>query len=249
MTMTHPIRLGLIGYGYAGKTFHAPLIAATPGLQLAAVASSNAGKVHADLPGMRVIDDPQQLIHDDGIDLVVIATPNDTHAPLASDALRAGKHVVLDKPMALDLAEARALIALADASPGLLSVFHNRRWDSDYLAVKQAHRRRRDRRGGAFRIAYRPLPPRGARPLARVGRPRRRHLVRPRPAPGRSGAAAVRPARAGAGARWRSSAAAATATTGRTCGWTTAIARSSCTPACWSPAAPAASSCTATAAA
>ncbi len=136
--MTPPIRLGLIGYGYAGKTFHAPLIRATLGLHLAAIASRNAGKVHADLPGMRVIDDPQALIHDADIDVVVIATPNDTHAPLASAALRAGKHVVIDKPMALDLAEARALIALAEASPGQLSVFHNRRWDSDYLAVKQA---------------------------------------------------------------------------------------------------------------
>ncbi len=136
--MTHPIRLGLIGYGYAGKTFHAPLIRATPGLELAAVASRDAGKVHADLPEVRVHETPAALIADDSIDVVVIATPNDTHAPLAGDALRAGRHVVIDKPMALDLMQARALIALADASPGQLSVFHNRRWDSDYLAVKQA---------------------------------------------------------------------------------------------------------------
>lgn len=133
-----PVRVGLIGYGYAGRTFHAPLIRATPGLQLAAVASSDATKVHTDLPGIWVIDSPSALIQDERIDVVVIATPNHTHAPLASEALRAGKHVVLDKPMALDLAEARQLIALADASPGLLSVFHNRRWDSDYLAVKLA---------------------------------------------------------------------------------------------------------------
>lgn len=133
-----PIRIGLIGYGYAGKTFHVPLIRSTPGLELAAVASSDATRVHADLPGMWVIDSPSALIQDERIDVVVIATPNHTHAPLASEALRAGKHVVLDKPMALDLAEARELIALADASPGLLSVFHNRRWDSDYLAVKHA---------------------------------------------------------------------------------------------------------------
>lgn len=136
--MTHPIRLGLIGYGYAGKTFHAPLIRATPGLELAAIASRDAAKVHADLPDIRVQETPAALIADDSLDVVVIATPNDTHAPLASAALRAGKHVVIDKPMALDLAEARALIALAETSPGHLSVFHNRRWDSDYLAVKQA---------------------------------------------------------------------------------------------------------------
>jgi predicted dehydrogenase len=132
------LRVGLIGYGYAGKTFHAPLIGATPGLQLAAVVSRDAAKVTADLPDMRVMDTPQMLFADPAIDVVVIATPNDTHAPLASEALRAGKHVVIDKPMALDLTEARALVAQADTSPGRLSVFHNRRWDSDYLAVKQA---------------------------------------------------------------------------------------------------------------
>jgi predicted dehydrogenase len=136
--MPNPIRLGLIGYGYAGKTFHAPLICATPGLELAAIASRDAAKVHANLPHIRVHDTPAALIADDSVDVVVIATPNDTHAPLAAAALKAGKHVVIDKPMALDLAEARALLALADQSPGHLSVFHNRRWDSDYLAVKQA---------------------------------------------------------------------------------------------------------------
>ncbi|MGA0586095.1 oxidoreductase [Dyella sp. KRB-257] len=139
MTALHsPLRLGLIGYGYAGRTFHAPLIRATPGLEFAAVASRDARKVHADLPGMCVHETPAALIADDRLDVVVIATPNDIHAPLAADALRAGRHVVIDKPMALDLAEARMLIAIADASPGQLSVFHNRRWDSDYLAVKRA---------------------------------------------------------------------------------------------------------------
>jgi len=138
MTAASTIRVGLIGYGYAGKTFHAPLIGATPGLQLVAVVSRDAAKVHADLPGIRVLDTPQALFADPAIDVVVIATPNDTHAPLAAEALRAGKHVVIDKPMALDLIEARALVALAEASSGRLSVFHNRRWDSDYLAVKQA---------------------------------------------------------------------------------------------------------------
>lgn len=136
--MIPSIRLGLIGYGYAGKTFHAPLIRATPGLELSAVASRDAAKVHADLPDIRVHETPAALIADHSLDVVVIATPNDTHAPLASDALRAGRHVVIDKPMALGLAQARALITLAEASPGTLSVFHNRRWDSDYLAVKQA---------------------------------------------------------------------------------------------------------------
>lgn len=133
-----PIRVGLVGYGYAGKTFHAPLIAATPGLRLHAVASSDAAKVHADWPQIEVVPDAQTLIARSDIDLVVIATPNDTHAPLARAALGAGKHVVVDKPFALDLDEAREVIAVAREHDRLLSVFHNRRWDSDFLGVKQA---------------------------------------------------------------------------------------------------------------
>ncbi|MBR0345957.1 MAG: oxidoreductase [Rudaea sp.] len=136
-TSSTPLRVGLIGYGYADKTFHAPLIAATPGLALAAVASSDAAKVHADQPTVDVTD-AQALITRSDIDLVVIASPNDTHAPLARAALAAGKHVVVDKPFALDLVEARELIALARERERLLSVFHYRRWDSDFLGVKQA---------------------------------------------------------------------------------------------------------------
>ncbi len=133
---TH-LRAALIGYGYAGKTFHAPLLAATPGWELACVASSRADAVNADLPGMRVVAEPLQAIEADDIDAVVIATPNAQHAPLAAAALQAGKHVVVDKPFTLDLAEARELRALAKRHGRLLSVFHNRRWDSDFLAVKQ----------------------------------------------------------------------------------------------------------------
>lgn len=140
MTQANPTttRVGLIGYGYAGKTFHAPLIQAAAGLVLGAVASSDAAKVHRDLPGLLVMNDPAQLIASDAIDLVVIATPNATHAALASEALRAGKHVVVDKPFTLDMAEARALMRLANDNNRVLSVFQNRRWDSDFLAIKQA---------------------------------------------------------------------------------------------------------------
>jgi predicted dehydrogenase len=142
MSMTdeqdNPVRVGLIGYGFSGKTFHAPLIRSVAGLELCAVASSDAGKVHADFPGMAVHADPHALIAADTIDLVVIATPNETHAPLARAAIAAGKHVVIDKPFTLDLDEARGLLALADDRGVLLSVFHNRRWDSDFLTVRAA---------------------------------------------------------------------------------------------------------------
>ena len=92
------LRVGLVGFGYASQTFHAPLISAVPSLALVAVCSSDAAKVHADWPGVTVHATPAELIMRDDIDLVVIATPNDTHHPLAREALLAGRHVVVDKP-------------------------------------------------------------------------------------------------------------------------------------------------------
>jgi len=130
-------KVGLIGYGYAGHTFHAPLIRAAAGLQLAAVASSDARKVQAALgPGVSVMS-AHELIERDNLDLVVIATPNDLHHPLALAALRAGRHVVIDKPFALDAAQAEELVAEAERGGRLLSVFHNRRWDGDFLTLQQ----------------------------------------------------------------------------------------------------------------
>ncbi|KIF94393.1 oxidoreductase [Enterobacter cloacae] len=134
--MSDSIRVGLIGYGYASKTFHAPLIAGTPGMALAAVSSSDATKVHADWPTVPVVSEPKHLFNDPNIDLIVIPTPNDTHFPLAKAALEAGKHVVVDKPFTVTLSQARELDALAKSLGRLLSAFHNRRWDSDFLTVK-----------------------------------------------------------------------------------------------------------------
>lgn len=134
--MSDNIRVGLIGYGYASKTFHAPLIVGTPGMELAAVSSSDEAKVHADWPNMRVVSDPHALFTDPTIDLIVVPTPNDTHFPLAKAALAAGKHVVVDKPFTVTLSQARELDALAKSRGLLLSVFHNRRWDSDFLTLK-----------------------------------------------------------------------------------------------------------------
>ncbi|QSS37524.1 oxidoreductase [Klebsiella oxytoca] len=134
--MSDAIRVGLIGYGYASKTFHAPLISGTPGMTLAAVASSDENKVHADWPALPVVSGPERILNDLNIDLVVIPTPNDTHFPLAKAALEAGKHVVVDKPFTVTLSQARELEALAKSGGRLLSVFHNRRWDSDFLTVK-----------------------------------------------------------------------------------------------------------------
>lgn len=135
--MSETIRVGLVGYGFASKTFHAPLIEGVSGMSLTSVVSRDAEKVLQDWPDVVVLDEPQALFDDPDIDVVVIPTPNDTHFPLAKAALLAGKHVVVDKPFTLTLAEAQELDRLAKHCGRLLSVFHNRRWDSDFLTVKQ----------------------------------------------------------------------------------------------------------------
>jgi predicted dehydrogenase len=131
-----PLKVALVGYGFVGKTFHAPLINATPGIDLHAVVSSDAAKVHADLPGILVYADLAQALADPDINLVVIATPDALHAQQAHAALEAGKNVVIDKPFAVTLDEARAIAAHAERAGLLLSVFQNRRWDSDFLTLR-----------------------------------------------------------------------------------------------------------------
>ena len=131
------LNVALIGYGYAGKTFHAPLIVAAPGLRLATVVSSNAAKVHADYPDVAVVAQAGDALADPEIDLVVIAAPNDQHFPLAQAALAAGKHVVVDKPLTTALADTRSLIAQAAEVGKVLSVFQNRRWDADFLTAQK----------------------------------------------------------------------------------------------------------------
>src|ERR1700678_4147410 len=129
------IRVGLIGYGYAGRVFHAPLIQSVPGLRLAVVGSSKRDAVHAEFPEVTVYAAQDVTTHPD-VDLVVIASPNESHFPLAAAALRAGKDVVVDKPFTVTLAEARSLAEIAAEHKRMLSVFHNRRWESEILATK-----------------------------------------------------------------------------------------------------------------
>ena len=131
------LRVGLIGYGFASQTFHAPLIAGVPGLELVAVSSRDAAKVRADWPTVQVHGQPLALVNRPDIDLVIVPTPNDSHFPLARAALLAGKHVVVDKPFTVTVAEGRELAQLAGQAGRVLSVFHNRRWDSDFLTVQQ----------------------------------------------------------------------------------------------------------------
>lgn len=138
MSERGPVRVALIGYGFAGRTFHAPLIVAVPRLALTVVASSNAARVHADLPDVEVVADPLHAAGHADVELVVIATPNDSHFALARAALLAGKHVVVDKPLTPTLHQARELVTLARRCGRMLTVFHNRRWDSDFLSVRAA---------------------------------------------------------------------------------------------------------------
>lgn len=132
-----PLSAALVGYGYAGKRFHAALIDATPGLRLQVIGSNRPEAVRADRPNAVICTPEAAATHAD-VDLVVIAAPNDRHAPLAEAALRAGKHVVVDKPFTVTLAEARHLARVARDAGRVLSVFQNRRWDSDFLAVQAA---------------------------------------------------------------------------------------------------------------
>jgi predicted dehydrogenase len=129
------IRVAVIGYGYAARTFHAPLIRATPGLELAAVSSRHPERVQADLPGMLVVPSAEEACALPSVDVVVIATPNDTHVPIAKTALAAGKHVVVEKPLAPTLEDARELMSIAQSVDRLVAVFQNRRWDGDFIAV------------------------------------------------------------------------------------------------------------------
>jgi scyllo-inositol 2-dehydrogenase (NADP+) len=130
------IRTGLIGYGLGGMAFHAPLIDAVPELELVAIATSRADEVHARYPHVAVTA-AEALIADPSIELVAISTPNDSHFPLARAALLAGKHVVIDKPFTNTVADANELNALAKGRGLVLSAFHNRRWDGDFMTVQR----------------------------------------------------------------------------------------------------------------
>ncbi len=130
------IKVGLIGLGLSGKTFHFPFYKVLPEFQLTAVLSRQADIVAQIAPGAVCVENIDQLLSSD-VDLVVITAPNTEHYPYAKAALEAGKHVVLEKPFVNTFAEGLELIELARTRQKLLSVYHNRRWDGDFLTVKK----------------------------------------------------------------------------------------------------------------
>lgn len=126
---------GIASYGMSGKIFHAPLLTHHPGFQLKRIiqrSGDDATQAYPDVSVSRSIDD---LLNDADIELVVVNTPDKTHYELAKRCLEAGKHVVLEKPMTQTVAQAMELIALATGRQRMLTVFHNRRWDGDFLTV------------------------------------------------------------------------------------------------------------------
>ena len=127
------IQVGLIGYGIAGSVFHAPLIRSVAGLELAAVVTSRP----VPIDDVRVVGAVEELLADPSIDVVVVATPTSTHFEVATKALHAGKHVVVDKPVVTSAHDADVLIALAEERGRLLTVYQNRRFDGDFLTIKQ----------------------------------------------------------------------------------------------------------------
>jgi|SRR5579872_304518 len=132
-----PINVGLIGFGFAGRTFHAPVIRAVDGLRLAAILQRKGNDASTAYPDVRITRTVEELLASDSIQLVVIATPNVTHFDLARQCLLAGCHVVIDKPFATTYAEAAELIALAKKCRRLLSVYHSRRFDGDFKTVRK----------------------------------------------------------------------------------------------------------------
>lgn len=136
--LANPIRVGLIGFGFVTKTFHVPLLRGTPGYQIAAISSSHPQNVLATLPDVEVVSSAEKLATHPDLDLVVVASPNDSHARLAELAMRSGHNTVVEKPFTITAEEARYLVAVAEENHVLLSVFHNRRWDSDFLTIRDA---------------------------------------------------------------------------------------------------------------
>lgn len=133
-------KVGILGYGFAGRGFHAYLLTHEPRLKLTAVATRDAarrGQAENDY-GVRTFETLDELLSDGDVDLVIIATPHDVHAEQAVAVMDAGKHCVCDKVMCLTREEADRMIAARDRNGVLFSVFHNRRWDGDYLTISRA---------------------------------------------------------------------------------------------------------------
>ncbi len=138
--MDRVIKVGLIGFGVGGQIFHAPVLTTVEGMKLVKIRASKPEQVSAaqtKYPNAEIVSTSEEIFNDENIELVVITTPNTSHHSLAKQALKSGKHVVIDKPFSISAAEADELIALAAGSTQLLSVYHSRRFDSDFYTIQK----------------------------------------------------------------------------------------------------------------
>ncbi|HUE56195.1 MAG TPA: oxidoreductase [Candidatus Udaeobacter sp.] len=131
------IDVGLIGFGLAGRAFHAPVIRAVPDLRLAAILERKGNEAAEKYPDIRIVRSLDELLAMKKIRLIVIATPNDTHYSFARQCLEAGRDVVVDKPFAATLEEAKALVEMAKETGRVLTVYQNRRYDGDFHAIRR----------------------------------------------------------------------------------------------------------------
>lgn len=135
--MSKPIRAGVVGFGLAGQIFHAAVIHETPGMELAAIVERSGRTAAGKYPGVKVVRSVEELLQDPTVSLCVVATPNDVHEPIAEQCLRAGRHVVIDKPFTLTSTGAAKLAGIAREQGKVLSSYHNRRWDGDFQTLQE----------------------------------------------------------------------------------------------------------------
>ncbi len=131
------IRAGLVGFGMAGRVFHGPLLSSVEGIELAAVMERSTDRAAERYPDVKVYRSLREMLADDSLDFLVVATPSATHFEVAREILQAGKNVVVDKPLSVASSQAAELIGLARERKALLAPFQNRRWDGDFLTVKK----------------------------------------------------------------------------------------------------------------
>ncbi|UJH68595.1 Gfo/Idh/MocA family oxidoreductase [Allomuricauda sp. SCSIO 65647] len=135
--MANPIRTGVLSFGLSGTVFHSPFLNEHPGFELTGIVERTIKKAHKSYPKIRSYDSVTAIIEDADIELIIVNTPNSTHFAFASQALKAGKHVVLEKPFTITSKEAKKLFALALENDRCIMPYQNRRYDSDFLSVKQ----------------------------------------------------------------------------------------------------------------
>ena len=134
--MSADIGVAVVGFGLGGRVFHAPFVSAVPGLKLEAIVQRKGDEAAQAYPSVRILRSFEEALADPTIQLIVISTPNETHFALAKQALLAGKHVVIDKPFAATSAQAKELWDIAASKHLIVAPFHNRRWDGDFLTVR-----------------------------------------------------------------------------------------------------------------